>query len=72
LRRRSGKAAAIEASRTGSGETEYFRFKCCRNHNLHLEFKRLDLVEKLNAIAGGMRLRGESKERAGNTDRHAG
>ena|SRR5439155_23407886 len=48
---------AIEAAK--DGETDYFRFKCFRNRNLHLEFKRLDLVAKLNAVAGGMRLRGE-------------
>lgn len=36
----------------GAGETEYFKFHCYRNGNLHLEFKRLDLVSKLNQIAG--------------------
>jgi hypothetical protein len=40
-----------------TGETEYFRFRCFRNHNLHIEFRRLDLVDRLNAVAGGMRLR---------------
>ena len=54
---------AIEAAKDGAGETDYFRFRCFRNRNLHLEFKRLDLVAKLNAIAGGMRLRGESNEK---------
>src|SRR5436190_20361060 len=44
-------------------ETDYFKFRCFRNRNLHQEFKRLDLVAKLNAIAGGMRLRGESNEK---------
>jgi hypothetical protein len=34
----------------GSGETEYFKFKCYMNGNLHLEFKRMDLVKKMNAI----------------------
>jgi DNA repair protein RadD len=33
-------------------ETDYFRFKCFGNGNLHLEFLRLDLVERLNAIGG--------------------
>lgn len=47
---------AITRSETGIGETDYFKFKCYGNCNLHLEFKRLDLVEKLNAVAGGMRL----------------
>lgn len=39
------------------GETTYFRFRACRNGNLHLEFRRPDLVAKLNQIAGGMTLR---------------
>ena len=45
-------------------ETEYFAGKSCRNGNLHLEFRRPDLVAKLNAIAGGKNLRGERKGRA--------
>jgi len=49
---------AIHSSENGSGETEYFKFKCCKNQNLHLEFKRMDLVARLNTIAGGARLRG--------------
>lgn len=49
---------AINASgKDGVGETEYFKFRCYRNHNLHLEFRRADLLAKLNAIAGGKRLR---------------
>jgi hypothetical protein len=36
----------------GVGETDYFKFKCYLNGNLHLYFKRLDLVQKLNQIAG--------------------
>jgi hypothetical protein len=36
----------------GKGETDYFKFWCYRNNNLHLEFKRLDLVQKLNRVAG--------------------
>ncbi len=33
--------AAINSSdKTGRGETIYFRFKCFKNRNLHLEFKR--------------------------------
>ncbi len=43
---------AIEAAEGGIGETEFFRFKCFRNNNLHLEFKRLELVDQLNAIGG--------------------
>lgn len=40
-----------------AGETTYFRYRACKNRNLHLEFKRLDLLKKFNAIAGGKRLR---------------
>lgn len=39
-----------------SGETTWFRWKAYRNGNLHLAFRRLDLVQKLNAVAGGMRI----------------
>jgi len=42
----------------GTGETEYFKFKCYGNGNLHLEFKRMDLVAQLNRVAGGATLRG--------------
>jgi hypothetical protein len=38
------------------GETEYFAFRGYANGSLHLEFKRLDLLKRLNAIAGGKRL----------------
>lgn len=48
---------AINMSTDGTGETTYFRFRCFKNGNLHLEFRRLDLVEKLNAVAGGMTLK---------------
>jgi hypothetical protein len=40
---------AIEGC-TGQGETEYFKFRCYMNGNLHLEFKRMDLVKKMNSI----------------------
>lgn len=47
-----------EAIRTSGpvGETEYFRFKCFHNSNLHLEFKRLDLLGLFNRVAGGENL----------------
>ena len=35
---------AIEAAKDGAEETDYFRFRCFRNRNLHLELKQLDLV----------------------------
>lgn len=41
----------------GVGETEYFRFRVYQNGNGHLQFRRLDLLAKFNAIAGGKRLR---------------
>ncbi|NUP12916.1 MAG: DUF4942 domain-containing protein [Polyangiaceae bacterium] len=51
-------ANAIKASGPqGVGETPYFRFRCFRNGNLHLAFRRLDLLKRFNQIAGGARLR---------------
>lgn len=47
----------ISECKDGVGETEYFRFRCCLNGNLHIEFKRPDLVARLNATAGGNRLK---------------
>lgn len=55
---RSALSNAInECDADGKGETPYFSFRCFKNRNMHLRFKRLDLLERLNAIAGGMRLR---------------
>lgn len=55
--------AAINATdRTGRGETAYFRFKCFKNRNLHLEFKNLELVKQLNLLATGERVLGEDTE----------
>lgn len=48
---------AITDSPDGTGKTDYFKFRCCINGNLHLEFLKPDLVARLNAIAGGNRLR---------------
>lgn len=48
--------AIKECGPTGHGETEYFEFRCFQNKNLHLRFKRLDLLKKLNMLAGGKRL----------------
>lgn len=39
------------------GETPYFAYKCFKNGNLHLQFRRPDLLQRLNQIAGGRRLR---------------
>lgn len=43
---------AIQDSQCGTGETEYFRFKSYINQNLHLEFTRMDLVQRLNEVGG--------------------
>lgn len=37
-------------------ETEYFTVKWYKKGTMHLEFKRLDLLEKVNAKAGGLNL----------------
>ena len=47
----------IDAINTGLSETDYFEFQVYQNMNLHIKFKRMDLVDKLNQIAGGMTLR---------------
>lgn len=44
---------AINTSDSGEGQTDYFSFVCYGNGNLHLVFKRLDLVAMLNKVAGG-------------------
>ena len=33
-------------------ETDYFKIRCCKNSNLHIEFKRLDLVDEFNFRCG--------------------
>jgi len=43
--------SAVATSEDGTGETEYFRFKCFKNGNLHIEFKRDDLLQQFNQIA---------------------
>lgn len=53
---------AIYDTQDGKGETEYFRFRCFKNHNLHLEFKRLDLVKELNGLAAGEFVLGDDME----------
>ncbi len=50
-------ANAIEKSGSeGTGRTEYFAFRACKNRNLHLQFLRPDLVLRFNQIAGGKNL----------------
>lgn len=36
----------------GFGTTEYFKFRCCKNHNIHIEFLRDDLLQLFNQQAG--------------------
>lgn len=47
----------------GIGETPYFGFRTWKNGNMHLRFKRADLLARFNSIAGGKRLK-PSKEQA--------
>ena len=42
------------------GETSLFKYRAFKNGNLHLQFKRLDLLAKFNAIAGGKTLKPEA------------
>ena len=56
---RSPLVDSINSSEIGVGETDYFKYKCHKNQRLHLQFKRMDIVAKINAIAGGWNLRGE-------------
>lgn len=44
---------AINTTTAGTAETDFFKVKSYKNGNLHLEFKRLDILKKFNAIAGG-------------------
>jgi len=44
-------------------ETEYFKCKWYKKGSFHLTFKRMDLVAKLNQIAGGARLKPAGKHR---------
>lgn len=46
----------------GKGETEYFKFRCFKNGNLHLCLKRDDLIQKLNLQAVGEAVIGRDME----------
>lgn len=50
-------ADAIGAEKSGVGKTDYFAFKCFKKRTLHLQFLRLDLLARLNQIAGGLNLK---------------
>ena len=47
---------ALTVENPCEGETEYFQFRGWKKGTLHLKFRRMDLVKKLNAVAGGKRL----------------
>ena len=40
-------------------ETDYFKIKYHGNGNAHIEFKRLDLLQKMNQIGGGLNLKSD-------------
>ncbi len=52
---------AIAESATGHGETDLFEFRCHKNGNLHLRFKRRDLLKRFNMRAGGNAIRETSE-----------
>jgi hypothetical protein len=55
---------AINSSKDGTGQTEYFKFRACKKGTLHIEFLREDLLAELNRRAGGMNLNdGKDKQR---------
>jgi hypothetical protein len=45
--------ALANAGADGTGETEWMKFKAYKNGNLHVWFKRMDLVSEFNRIASG-------------------
>jgi hypothetical protein len=51
---------AIAAAPNGIGETRWFKFRCFKNGNLHLEFRRPDLIARINQIAGSRAMRPSS------------
>lgn len=59
---RSDLENAINESPDGEGQTEYFKFRACKNGNLHIEFRREDLLAELNRRAGGMNFKAGKKE----------
>ena len=55
---RSQVSLALQQEPSGRVETKYLKVRCFKKGTVHLEFKRMDLVAKLNQLAGGKRLRG--------------
>lgn len=55
---------AINTSKDGTGQTEYFGFRACKKGTLHIEFLRLDLLAEFNRRAGGMNFgKGNGKDK---------
>lgn len=54
---RSPLVDAINSSEGKTVETDYFYCRMYENRNLHIEFRRMDLVKEFNAISGGMNLK---------------
>lgn len=56
----NGELCDAVATQTVNGntvaETTYFQVKCFANQNIHLRFKRLDLLDRFNLIAAGKNL----------------
>ena len=48
----SNRQKEVNPKSYAQGETEYFSFKVYMNGNVHITFRRLDLVARLNAVAG--------------------
>lgn len=59
--------AIRNAPANGKGESRYFKFACFHNGNIHLRFKRLDLLEIVNRVGAGMSLPQAREERRGTT-----
>lgn len=51
---------AVNASKDGRASTDYFDVRVFKNGNMHLTFRRADLLAQFNRIAGGQRLRAAS------------
>lgn len=56
---------------TTSGETTWFRYRMFGNGNMHIAFKRLDLLAEFNAIAGGKNLRSTKSKKGSEVVRAA-
>jgi hypothetical protein len=58
-------AAITTSGPKGTGSTDYFKFRCCKNGNLHLESLREDLLKEFNRRAGAANLGRDHKPEDG-------